>query len=892
MNQRSPSPRPSSPGRGRIIGRLLAKLGVGIAPVHSEQIEMRVSCSLSPGERVRVRASHALTLLSACLSLTCKTSAQSTRVEKPLVTVSNPPPVQMLVPGFTVRELPLSLNNVNNLVFAPDGRLFALCYDGNVLQLKDTNGDGLEDTATHFYKNDKNEILPSIGMCWGPGGLYIASQGRVIRLRDKGGTAVLETVTGGWAKPTGVAGSNLDSIGIAADKGGTIFFGLGCDKWNEAYRVNPATGKSDYNLQSERGTILRISPDWKKREPICTGMRFPVSLAFNAAGDLFCTDQEGATWLPNGNPFDELLHIQPGRHYGFPPRHPKYLPGVIDEPSTFDYVPQHQSTCGVHFNEPVAGSKKIFGPEWWRGDAIVSGESRGKIWRTKLVKTAAGYVAKTDLIACLSMLTIDAVPTPQGDLLVACHSGKPDWGTGPSGKGKLFRISYTDVVAAQPVLAFAAGPAEIRVVFDRPLYASPVLNFTKQCAVAMGRYVSAGERFESFRPGYQVVKNQQTMPRFASPVLSARTEADNRTFVVRMNGGAEAVNYGLTLPGSIAGGTTDMDVLADQTGVTAQWKSARDGATWNGWLPHLDLAAARGFTVASAAHDEFFTRIKEPGTLTLSAKLDVWQMLHPAVQPESKLDYEYPPETVTVVLKSSASLDLKLGTNNVSAGKRNARITIEPKENRWLPLEVTLATGGGLPSLDASWFTAEDPRPRPFPLRRILLPWAKPHLAVAAATHVSELDGGDWERGRKIFFGDQATCYKCHQMRGEGGEIGANLSNLIYRDYASVLRDITEPSAAINPEHISYNVELKDGNVETGVMIKNNRDEVVLGQVTGKNLSIPKEKVAGMKASAVSLMPEGLLKALDAQQLKDLMTFLLTIPPNENKNQPTTGASQ
>jgi len=26
--------------------------------------------------------------------------------------------------------------------------------------------------------------------------------------------------------------------------------------------------------------------------------------------------------------------------------------------------------------------KKIFGPDWWRGDAIVAGQSRGKIWRT------------------------------------------------------------------------------------------------------------------------------------------------------------------------------------------------------------------------------------------------------------------------------------------------------------------------------------------------------------------------------------------------------------------------------------------------------------------------------------------------------------------------------
>jgi len=54
-------------------------------------------------------------------------------------------------------------------------------------------------------------------------------------------------------------------------------------------------------------------------------------LAFNAAGDLFCTDQEGATWLPNGNPFDELLHIQPVRPLRISPRHPKYLPDVIDE---------------------------------------------------------------------------------------------------------------------------------------------------------------------------------------------------------------------------------------------------------------------------------------------------------------------------------------------------------------------------------------------------------------------------------------------------------------------------------------------------------------------------------------------------------------------------------
>src|SRR5580658_5513757 len=144
-----------------------------------------------------------MAVVSAAFAPSLLPAAPLGPVAESLVIVSNPPPIQMLIPGFTVRELPLDLNNINSLVCAPDGRIFALCYDGNVLQLKDPNSDGLEDKAIYFYKNEHNEIPPSIGMCWGPGGLYVASHGRVIRLRDKGdGTGELETVSSGWPGPT------------------------------------------------------------------------------------------------------------------------------------------------------------------------------------------------------------------------------------------------------------------------------------------------------------------------------------------------------------------------------------------------------------------------------------------------------------------------------------------------------------------------------------------------------------------------------------------------------------------------------------------------------------------------------------------------------------------
>ncbi len=801
----------------------------------------------------------------------------------------------MLVPGFTVRELPVPLRNLNNLVYAPDGRLFALGYDGNVYQLADTDGDGLEDRASLFFDNTSGVIPPSIGMAWGPGGLYLASRGRVIHLKDKGdGTSELQTVTGGWLPPTAAAGSNLDAIGLAVDPAGNIYFGLGVDAWNGAYRVNKQTGVSDYNPFSERGTIIRLSPDWKRRDIISTGLRFPVSLAFNAAGDLFCSDQEGATWLTNGNPFDELLHIVKGRHYGFPPRHPEYNPGVIDEPSVFDYGPQHQSTCGVHFNEPVAGGNKIFGPDWWRGDAFMAGESRGKIWRTKLVKTSAGYVAKNDLIACLAFLTIDAVPTPQGDLLIACHTGAPDWGTGPRGQGKIFKLSYSDASAPQPVLAYAASPTETRVIFDRPIEPAQWRTLARASEITMGTHVAAGDRFESFVPGYQVVKDQMVVRRFDVPVLSAVLAPDLRSLTLRTAARTEATNYAVKLPEgtqpqrAIDAGRKELpqhaalDVLTDLTGVEAEWRDAAGVVKWTGWLPHVDLKVARELTAASEQHTRLFALLKTPGTLVLRTQLDLHLMLRTAIQPGGKLDFEYPPETVTVTLKSGTRLEIK--TSSAAKldrrGEGEIRVTTETKANGWLPLELSLATGGDVDArLDIAWHTAEDIRPRALMLRRVLLPWATHRTGEPAATterKIPEIAGGDWERGRQVFASPQAACAVCHQVRGTGGVIGPDLSNLVYRDYASVLKDILEPSAAINPDRIAYLVELKSGTTATGMILDDTSDAIVLGDAAGGKQTIARLDIAGLKASAISLMPEGLWQNLTAPQQRDLMTFLLT----------------
>jgi putative heme-binding domain-containing protein len=724
-------------------------------------------------------------------------------------------------------------------------------------------------------------------------GVFVASKGKASLLLDSGHTGKADkevVVASGWKEiPHGV-----DAIGAAVDKDGNVYFGLGATDYTNPYLLDK-DGKAHYDLKSERGTVLKVSPDFSKREIVCTGVRFTVGLGFNRDGELFATDQEGATWLANGNPLDELLHIQPGRHYGFPPRHPKHLPDVIDEPSVFDYGPQHQSTCGLCFNDPVNGGP-TFGPAAWDGNAFVAGYSRGKLYRTELVKTPAGYVARTQVLACLNMLAVDACLSPKGEMVVAVHSGQPDWGSGPTGRGKLYKIVYSDKERPQPVLAWAAGPREVRVAFDRPLEPGALKGLAAGSSVEYGRYVRPGDRFESLRPGYAAVAAQLAAPRFALPVYAADVTPDRRTLVLATAPQPEAASYALTLPGlgrpegpnKAAGELPQVpavDLGYDLCGVAAAWRPADGGEAREEWLPHPDLDVSRAFTKGSAEHDAFWQGAANAGTLTLRCQLDLWQMLRPAVQPGSTLDYTLPPEEATLVFESAAPLEVKVAgaaAKEVKGedGGRQLRAAVKPREGEPLPVEATLTTGKGPPALRVWYFTNEDPRPRALPLGRILQPWASVKRnppEAAGPRRIPELKGGDWARGREAFFGDQALCSRCHKVNGEGGALGPDLSNLVHRDYASVLRDVRDPNATIHPDYLTYLVELVDGRALVGV-VRTEGDKVVVGDAGGKEYAVPKRLVESMTPSKVSAMPEGLDKALGPDKMRDLLTFLLSEP--------------
>lgn len=782
--------------------------------------------------------------------------------DRPLESLLTP-----LVPGFVAQELPVDLTNVNALAYGSDGQLFALAYDGRVYALADTDGDGLEETVAPFW--DRPTLRGPIALAVRPEGVYVTAREKIALLVDddqdgKGDRE--EAVVSDWEPPKNYSGG-VDALGLAFDRDNNLYFGLGCSDFTNAYLLQG--GKSRYDLASERGTILKVSPDRKHREIVCTGIRFPVGLAFNAAGDLFATDQEGETWLPDGNPTDELNHIVPGRHYGFPPRHPDHLPAVVDEPAIVDFTPQHQSSCGLCFNEPV-GANPPFGLEEWRGDVFVAGYSRGKIWRVRLAKTAGGYVGDAEVFAASRMLVVSVCLSPRGDLVVACHSGSPDWGSGPKGSGKLFRITRADPSATVPMAAWAEGPTRVRVSFNQPLDAEGVARWAGE-AIAFGEHVRPGDALEVHRPGYQAVTDQMRAPRGKLRIAAAKLLGDARTVELVTDPHPARATYVLDLP--IAPGSNgesrNARIAYRLEGVRARWLDEQNQELAAITLPHADPRVALHLASGSRAHGEWREVGKRARFLEMRTKIRL-------PDGAARIDWHSPNLAAVTAGGKPATLSGALFSVPVDPGS-------EPFE--WVV--TARATGGPeLPPIEVAYLHEHDGHARPLKPGQLLLPWAppaaprlEPGTPVPTAPMPAALAAGDWNRGRAVFFGKEANCSACHLYKGEGGRIGPDLSNLGARDPGSVYRDITEPSAAIHPDYVSSVVVLADGRVLTGIARSVDAEHITVVDAKAAETIVPQAEVETIEPSPLSVMPKGFGETLPAAKLADLLVFLTEPPP-------------
>lgn len=132
------------------------------------------------------------------------------------------------------------------------------------------------------------------------------------------------------------------------------------------------------------------------------------------------------------------------------------------------------------------------------------------------------------------------------------------------------------------------------------------------------------------------------------------------------------------------------------------------------------------------------------------------------------------------------------------------------------------------------------------------------------------LRSADPSHGRAVF---ARTCQSCHKLFGEGGTLGPDLTGTQRDNLDYILGNLIDPSAEVGRDYRLSIVTTADERVITGIVVERSPARVVV-QTASERLTLPPEEVASVRESPLSLMPDNLLDALTAEQIRDLIAYL------------------
>lgn len=132
---------------------------------------------------------------------------------------------------------------------------------------------------------------------------------------------------------------------------------------------------------------------------------------------------------------------------------------------------------------------------------------------------------------------------------------------------------------------------------------------------------------------------------------------------------------------------------------------------------------------------------------------------------------------------------------------------------------------------------------------------------------------GNIAAGKATF---EKTCGACHQMYGEGGIIGPDLTGSDRANLDYILSNILDPSGEIQDAYKMMVITTQDGRTYAGNLVAENDKQVTLRVVGQDAVVISKTDIRGRETTPNSMMPEGLLKTLTDQEVIDLIAYLRT----------------
>ena len=141
-------------------------------------------------------------------------------------------------------------------------------------------------------------------------------------------------------------------------------------------------------------------------------------------------------------------------------------------------------------------------------------------------------------------------------------------------------------------------------------------------------------------------------------------------------------------------------------------------------------------------------------------------------------------------------------------------------------------------------------------------------LRAPAAEHPAP---GDAAAGERYFFGT-GNCSSCHMVKGRGGKLGPDLSNIgRQRRLAEIAQALRNPAANVAPGYRVVTVRLRDGSTLRGLVKNESNFDLQLQTLDGGLRLLEREQIAEETHDPTPLMPPA--KGSD-EELRDAVAYL------------------
>jgi putative heme-binding domain-containing protein len=139
------------------------------------------------------------------------------------------------------------------------------------------------------------------------------------------------------------------------------------------------------------------------------------------------------------------------------------------------------------------------------------------------------------------------------------------------------------------------------------------------------------------------------------------------------------------------------------------------------------------------------------------------------------------------------------------------------------------------------------------------------------------LRGRNFDIGKRLFA--EASCASCHKVKGEGGIIGPELTDIYTKwkgDRTAILREMIEPSHKIDDKYAMHLILTIDSQTLSGIVTAEDKNSVTIlaSQEAKAPTVIPRDDIEEMTKSKTSMMPKALLDQYTQDEIFEIMAYL------------------